>query len=646
MTQRGTNNSTRERGTIFRVGASPRARRLALAVLSLVLVAGPFLGPAAAQNDDTTRLSPSDWRQRLREHTDDFATARLLFRQGSDAAARGDAARARELFDEASRLDPRFDQPRRERAALDLADRDFSGFNGLYEAARDRITGYRNLTISLTNLMLTVDALLGIMLVWATIAFLIRYMPYVHHRVAQWIVADGHRKRRAHLLWPAVLAPFVMLGSWGVVPFLSLSIPVIWIHGDRRPRIVLGVLLSLLAIQGAWPRPFATVMAGTDPSSLPSLVERAAYEPPTEMLRRQLHDRLERHPHDADVLLAEGLLLGRRGDFDASQGVLLDHLARRPDDVPATNNLAASHFFLGDVDRAVAGFQRATALDSLRAVPYYNLSQAYLHKLFLKEGGTALQAAMRRGFAVTEQVERLPRGAVYFLRPSAGDYWRMAWNSPSPVGPFDALTGHAAWLGVPAAHVGSWLTAILVVSVVLGVAVPRKRMVFECVNCGALTCRHCRGEHEGAVLCTGCAMTARRAKSEMVLNTLLRNRRRDAEADYQRRMATLDAWLPGAGALADGARPRGVWSAILLALALAALLLGGPPLTDPWNARDLGLFNVVRIAGMGLLVVTILLNTAARASVRGRHLQPHPNSSVSLAGLIEGRGPQRARTGG
>jgi len=606
----------------------------------LVCLAGPV---AADMLPDTARLTPSDWRERLREHTDDFATARLLHRDAIDALERDDPERARALLAEAVELDPRFDAPRRTRAAMELRSGRLSALAELHEAARDRVAGYRNQATSLANALLTFDVAIGILLVWVSVAFLLRYLPFVHHRLAQRVLGDGHRRRTARLLWPAVLAPMLAVASWGLIPWLALTIPLIWVHADRRPRAILSVLLGLLVIQALWPRPFAAVLAGTDPSSLPALVERAAYEPPTEMLRGQLRERLETHPRDADLLLAEGLLLARRGEFRESSDVLLDHLEHRPDDVTATNNLAANHFFLGDVDRAVAGFQRAAALDSLRSVPFYNLSQAYLHKLFLKEGGRSLEKAQRLGFAVTEQVERLPRGAVYFLRPSLSDTWRLAWNRPGDLDPFEALGARWWWLGVPAAHVGPWLVAILGLSVFLGLVVPRRRMVFECVNCGTLACRHCRGEHEGAVLCSGCGQTARRAKSEMVLSTLLRNRRRDAEAAYQRRMASLDSILPGAGSLADGGRRRGTWSAALMSASLTAIVLGGPPLTDPWQPTDPGIFGVARICGVVLLVLIVLLNTAARGAVRGRHLQPHPNSVVSLAGLIEGRAPQRER---
>ena len=76
------------------------------------------------------------------------------------------------------------------------------------------------------------------------------------------------------------------------------------------------------------------------------------------------------------------------------------------------------------------------------------------------------------------------------------------------------------------------------------------------------------------------------------------------------------------------------------------MIVGGPPLSDPWDFDDPDFFNPVRWAGLALFAVTFLLNTVARSGVRGRHLQPHPNRSVSLAGLIEGRTPRRARAGG
>lgn len=624
-------------------------QRLVLLVLLAAGSAGPFWSGTAARaavtDDVSVALTPEEWQARLRQHTDDFATARLRHHEARQAIERGDLVRARALLEESAQLDSRFDQAHRSLAIVDLRERRITAAGEIYEAARDRAAGFRNQALSLANLLLTLDTVLALLLVWCAAALLLRYLPFVHHRLAQRVLTHDHRKRRAALLWPAIIAPMLALLAWGVVPWLAAAVAVIWVHGDRRPRMLLGTLLVLLAAQAIYPRAASTLLVATDPTKRAALVERAAYEPPSHALLAQLHAAREAHPDDPDLLLAEGLLLARRGDFAASNEALLRNLALRPEDVASTNNLAANHFFLGDMERAVAGFQRAAALDSTRAAPYYNLSQAYMKKLFLKEGGIALQQSMRAGFALTEQVERLPRGAVYFLRPSIGDYWRMAWNDPARISPFEVLGARAPWLGVPPGHIGPWLAGMLVGSMLLGLLVPRRRLVFECVNCGTLACRHCRGEHEGAVLCQGCAGTARRAKSEMVLTTLLRNRRRDAESSYLRRLRNLDGFLLGAGALSDGVRRRGLMSGVLIALAGAAVIFGGAPLRDTWDLQSTPTWSVVRIAGIALLFAVFFLNLQIRSALRTRHLQPHPSSAVSLAGLIENRPQHRARAG-
>jgi hypothetical protein len=253
---------------------------------------------------------------------------------------------------------------------------------------------------------------------------------------------------------------------------------------------------------------------------------------------------------------------------------------------------------------------------------------------------------MRRGFALTEQVERLPRGAVYFARPRLADYWRLAWNDGADFGVLGLLGPHARWLGVPSAHVGSWLIAIAIACAALGLGTRRRNLVFECANCGTLACSGCQGEHEGTVLCVSCAGTARRAKSEVVLQTLLRNRRRDAESAYQRRIRLLDAWLLGAGQVVDGMRRRGVVTAFFLGAAMVGLALGGAPLRDTWDFESTPWLSVARIVSAITVLLLFFANGAWRTMARHRHLQPHPASEVSLVRLIEGRPAARARAGG
>jgi len=112
---------------------------------------------------------------------------------------------------------------------------------------------------------------------------------------------------------------------------------------------------------------------------------------------------------------------------------------------------------------------------------------------------------------------------------------------------------------------------------------------------------------------------------------------------YQDRLRTLDRTFPGAGRLIDGAQRKGVFSAALVSLATVAIALGGAPLHDPWATSSEGFFTAPRIAGFVLLLLLYFAYNAVRIPMRNRHLQPHPSSSVSFAGLIETR---RAGAGG
>lgn len=601
-----------------------------------------FLVPVASA-EDSGPISTEEWRELLLEHTDNFANARLDFRQAERALSSGDPVRGRQLLERAGQADPRFEQPHQRIAWLDARAGRFTILGELLEASRDRWSGYRNQVLAATNVLIGFDLVLGTFLIWVSGLMLIRYLPYVHHRLSRSVLAENHRSRFARWLWPAVLAPFAIALGWGIVPWLSLTILVVWVHADRRPRVMLATALLILVAQAVWPRPVATILTGTAPSSRAALMDRAAYEPPSRALLNEIDQALADHQDDPDLLSARGLLLARRGDFESSATTLRRSLQLDPADPLATSNLAAVHFFRGDVDRAVAGFQRAVALDPTRAVSFYNLSQAYLQKLYLKEGGEALQAALSRDFSLAAQVERLPRGAVYFLRPDLADSWRIAWASNATLTPFDLLEGQRRWLGVPPGHIVYWLIATLAGAFLLSFALPRRKLVFECANCGTLTCHHCRGEHEGAVLCTDCSSIARRAKSEMVLTTMLRNRRRESDSRYQDHLRNLDRWLPGGGRLIDGVQKRGVVSAILMSMAIVAIVLGGAPLRDAWGADSDEFFTPARIFGFVLLFLLVFMNSALRSQLRTRHLQPHPSSSVSFAGLIETR---RAPAGG
>jgi hypothetical protein len=93
----------------------------------------------------------------------------------------------------------------------------------------------------------------------------------------------------------------------------------------------------------------------------------------------------------------------------------------------------------------------------------------------------------------------------------------------------------------------------------------------------------------------------------------------------------------------DGVQRRGVITAIAVSVAITAIVLGEAPIHDTWGGAQQALVTGPRIAGAVLLALLYFGYNAVRIPTRSRHLQPHPSSSVSFAGLVETR---RAGAGG
>jgi hypothetical protein len=199
-------------------------------------------------------------------------------------------------------------------------------------------------------------------------------------------------------------------------------------------------------------------------------------------------------------------------------------------------------------------------------------------------------------------------------------------------------------LGVPPDHAGWWLAGSLVACLGLARGLRRERLVFECANCASLACRRCSGHHEGSVLCAGCAATARRAKSELVLSTLLRNRRNEAQAIFQRRARRLNAWLLGAGGLYNSVSTRTISYGLWLSILAVGALLPGLPLSDPWEPGAPRTASWVRIGCAALLALVALLSRFGRPSWRNRQFHLHPASLVRLVDLIDGRPARKIKT--
>jgi tetratricopeptide (TPR) repeat protein len=436
-----------------------------------------------------------------------------------------------------------------------------------------------------------------------------------------------------------LLLPWICL-AFGLIPGVCILSILVYIYAHRRARTAMALLLAWFALQGVYGEPFGAVLSALDPESRISLMVAATHDAPTSGLMARVERARAQRGDDRVLRFAAGLASARAGQLEASSEHFLAALKADSNDPIATTNLANNHFYLGDIDRAVAGYQRAAQLDPSLGIVYHNLSQAYLRKLFMREGSEAMEQAMRLGFVPSRTKRALPRGSVYYTSPSDRALWALAWQDRAGLKPADLLGAVGLPLGVPAQHAGWWLLATLIVALVAQRSLPRRRLVFECANCEVLSCRSCCGEHDGVVLCLGCAQTAKRARSELVLATLLRNRRHEAELVAQRRLRLWNTWFFG-GAHLQSLNRRGVQAAWVLAVGFWLLVAPTLP-TDPWTMSMRDDVPIGRWIGGGLLALLWIFCWLGRVPLRTAPLHVHPGSLVSLGDLIEGRPRRRA----
>ena len=600
------------------------------------------LASPSATTASTSGTAATNWRPVLVAWSAHPLRSRLQLRRAEASLAEGNRVQAARELETAVVEDPDFAPAWWGLARIHLSSANPLFVEDLMEGFQASLHGYRAQSRLASRWLLTLDLIFGAAFLWIILVLLGRYLPFLHHQLRSWTQPSGHSEGKGWLLWIPVLALFTL--HLGLLPLVCVATLTIWLYGGRRERWILSFFILFFAVQGVDRGLLSTPLVGVNETSTASLSSRAVHETPTFSLQTQLEKALEKEPENPDLHFARGLFLAHQGDFMASTADFRTVLKLRPNDAKAVNNLSSNHYFLGDYDRAVAGYQRGASIDSTQGSTYYNLAQSYIKKLFFKEGGDYMQRASRLGFELGSSAQRLPPGAVYHQAPSTAELWSMAWKERTNLRVLDLASPWGHWLGVPADSISLWLLATLLLSLMLSRIFPRERMVYECSNCGRLTCSKCSGEHEGSVLCPSCHTTAQRARSEMVLSTLLRNRRRASEFSFHSKVRRLNAWGLGAGDIYNGLRKRGVFMAILAWSFVFWIIEPSGFLADPWKPLTtdplLAPGRVLSVAGLLLL---FLLSRYGHSAWRSRNFLLHPSSMVRFSDLLENRGEKRMK---
>ncbi|MHB8080275.1 MAG: tetratricopeptide repeat protein, partial [Candidatus Krumholzibacteriia bacterium] len=426
-------------------------------------------------------------------------------------------------------------------------------------------------------------AILWIALFWTLLAAagLFRYGDRIAHDLAALLLLDGRHAAPRWLLPLAVAALLWLRPGWFVL-LAVVSVP-LYLHASGRARLLLAGawLAAAAALYPGWPAVRAAVPA-IDPGSETVLLSRATRLPPSSGLVQQLESRIaaarDDAPRTSRLRLALGVLAARGGDYDASSRLLGAIVAQDPTNVAALVDLANNDYYQGHYDAAVRGYQAAAGAAPGRAEIHYNLSQAFAKKLFFRESSETLARANALGFVPAPYEDRAGTAngfaPVVYLGHDREDLEASArWES----GRYPPLTHVAAW----APWLGERMTALcwiigglFLLAVAVSLRLPAAVRTRPCANCSTPVCPGCGHWREDDLLCPVCHGTAERARSELVLATLQKNRSRDLELAFIARAQWFNRILPGGSNLVAGQPLLGLARLGLLATALLLLLFG------------------------------------------------------------------------
>ncbi len=596
--------------------ARPRSRvrrRLLLVAAGLLLAAAAPPTPAPAATAPAGRRAPLDtlltappvpsWRQAgfsisrrvlpdvpatslprgetpLRPpRLDDPLAAEHDLHLARTALAAADYAGAMARVEAAVVADPGLDRARWWATGIALQHLDLAALAGLAPAAvRTSLAD----PLAWRRLLLTAhQALLAYLLIlWSlvVISLLFRYRDHLGHDLGVLLLRGGHVSRPG-LAWLLPLAVVVLRPGWPAAAAL-LSLPVM-VLARRREKVLVGALwLAIAALLAPVWTPLREAVPVIDPASETCLLERACRLEARSDIVGSLQARIARAEdpeRSARLQFALAVQKARQGEYEASSRLFRGVLRAAPQHVPSLVGLANNTYYLGAFDAAIEDFRRAEQMAPQRGEIPYNLAQAYFKKLFLPEASEALKRARERGFDPPPWPEAGERGdefsPVVYLGLEPADLAASA-RQEAPLYP--EMPHLAAWhllLGGPPGQVAVLLTGTFLLSILLGALGSRQAAPRTCHNCGRAICRACGRARDGAWLCSGCGETADRSRSEFVLATLLKNRRRSldlARASGLRRFGRL---LPGGGHLAAGQFGAGLVRLGLLATSLFLLLV-------------------------------------------------------------------------
>jgi tetratricopeptide (TPR) repeat protein len=556
-------------------------------------------------------------------------SAQLKHRQALQALESGETDKAERLLAEAFELDPGYAGAYFTLTRIKARQLSSDTFYYLSKALIAVFSSFHYQRLLVLNTVLFLFYYIAVLASVICLAFSVKYLPFVAHKLKEMLVKRFNLALPRLATYSLLLVPFALLP--GFVTGIAVLIVFSWGFMLKREKLLTVVMvLPFLAI-GFFSGRINRIAPAADPTSLSSRIAEANLSHGDPRLITEIEN-LPAGDLKIEKNLALGLLHLRSENFLPAASHFLAAIADDPTNQMAYVNLGNVYYLQGEYNKALEGYRKAAALDTTDAICQYNLAQGYIKTLLLAESSRALRSASASGIEKVKQ-SYAPSALKYFPvypKPfSIGQLWHItAVDSRTYKG--GGLDGALVPLTRFTSRVSAWiLLGALVLAMMIFHFLDRKRLTFQCTNCGELTCNNCCSEDRGGYYCRGCAEAIDGVFSEKVIDALLRQRRQAVIVKRRKSIRLVTSLIPGIRDLYYGRIMRGLSNASLFSLALVFLWTGGTMIGN-WMSLSTDAPRWQFIAAVSAIVLSYLISIFGKSTFDGR-------SFLSAGGRIRGK---------
>lgn len=399
---------------------------------------------------------------------------------------------------------------------------------------------------------------LGIFWSVLVVALTITWWRYLAHDLSNLLLRGT--THRASLWLPILLPVTFLIFRPGWLGFLALmSIPLlIQTRGSARRLLATTWIITIVLAFPMWPV-INNAVPTMDPSSETNLLLRATTLAPSSEVRNDLRQRMDKATDNGRINrlgVALAIQEARRGRYKTSNKLFAEVLKTDSRNMPAMVGRANNMYYLGLLDTSVDLFHEASLAHPQSGVILHNQAQVFFKKLFIPEASDALDKSRDLGYhpPVWQGQTRSSKTyspVVYPGLPNSDLMAACAWESQNYAAGITLMTWDG-FLGSPPVPLFLLLSISLLVATGLILLWSHQHDPRECENCGVAICGDCCIVRQDSWLCDECGGIVDRARSDMILATLLKNRSRSQGMAAVAKLVTQGRLFPGAGHLAIG----------------------------------------------------------------------------------------------